>query len=203
MTEPVSIHPARHTPIAAVVLCGGRGARMGGVDKPLQPFEGRRLIDGIVERLRHQVDTGLISANRNLSDYADTGWPVVADAEPERYSGPLAGIRAALNVVEHPYLLIVPGDTPHLPADLCSRLFEAIAPGIAAVVAHDGQRCQPLHCLVRTNDVKARRAELRSAESAHDWHRLLDSVAVDFSDCAEGFLNLNRPEQFSSARPPD
>lgn len=201
MPQPTPIHPTHHPTVAAVVLCGGRGTRMGGVDKPLQNFAGRPLIDAVIDRVRPQVDTGWISANRNLAIYQGSGWPVVADAQPEAFAGPLAGVRAVLNLVEHPFLLIVPGDTPHLPNDLCSRLVQAIAPGITAAVVHDGHRRQPLHCLVRTAEAKARRAELRSAQSAEDWHRLLDSVEVDFSDCADAFANLNRPEQFLSGSP--
>ena len=65
--------------ICGLVLAGGQGRRMGGVDKGLQLLQGRPLMQHVIERLRPQVDRVLINANQNLERYAEFGCPVVPD----------------------------------------------------------------------------------------------------------------------------
>ena len=67
--------------IAGLILSGGEGRRMGGVDKGLQHFQNQPLVQHVIERLSPQVDALWISANRNMSTYADFGHPVFSDAE--------------------------------------------------------------------------------------------------------------------------
>ena len=137
--------------ITGVVLAGGRGMRMGGVDKGLQLFKGVALIKHALDRLLPQVGHVMLNANRNLADYESFGVPVWADADeisqlaeppapfalpdppdlPElppspNFNGPLAGMMAALRHCTTPYLLTVPCDAPLFPADLASRLSVAL-----------------------------------------------------------------------------
>ena len=69
--------PTEH--ITGLILAGGRGQRLGGVDKGLQPWRGKALVDHALERLAPQVGTVLVSANRNVADYAARGLRVLAD----------------------------------------------------------------------------------------------------------------------------
>ena len=48
--------------VCGLVLAGGLGRRMGGVDKGLQLLQGRPLTLHVIERLRPQVDRVLINA---------------------------------------------------------------------------------------------------------------------------------------------
>jgi molybdopterin-guanine dinucleotide biosynthesis protein A len=107
-----------------VVLAGGLGRRMGGADKGLIEYQGRPLIEWALAALASQVDEIFISANRNLDRYAAYGYRVLPDTLPD-FPGPLAGVLAALEAVDTGWLLVVPCDTPHLPADLASRLLQA------------------------------------------------------------------------------
>ena len=66
--------------ITGLVLAGGRGSRMGGVDKGLQPFHGVPLALHALRRLQPQVGSVLLNANRNLDTYAAFGVPVWPDA---------------------------------------------------------------------------------------------------------------------------
>ena len=77
-----------------MILAGGRGTRMGGADKGLLELAGRPLVAHLLEALRPQVATVLISANRNTEVYARFGATVVPDPWPD-FRGPLAGIAAA------------------------------------------------------------------------------------------------------------
>ena len=111
--------------ITGLILAGGRGSRMGGVDKGLQPFHGVPLAQHALQRLRAQVGPVAINANRHLDTYAALGAPVWPDALPD-HPGPLAGFLAGLTHCTSPYLLTVPCDSPLWPADLAERLAEAL-----------------------------------------------------------------------------
>lgn len=140
--------------ITGLILAGGRGSRMGGVDKGLQNFNGLPLALCTLMRLAPQVGEVLINANRNLAAYESFGAPVWPDALPD-FAGPLAGFLTGLEHCETPFLLTVPCDTPLFPLDLAQRLGQALETEdaeIAMVSApeNDGQlRTQPVFCLLR------------------------------------------------------
>ena len=144
--------------ITGVILAGGRGSRMGGVDKGLQNFNGVPLALYTQLRLSPQVGELLINANRNLAAYESFGVPVWPDAANlGDFAGPLAGFVTALERCETPYMLTVPCDTPLFPHDLVARLAQALEAdnadiAMAAAREEDGQlRPQPVFCLMRSN----------------------------------------------------
>lgn len=137
--------------ITGIILAGGLGRRMGGVDKGLQLLDGRPLVRHVAERLAPQVDQLLINANRSQADYAALGYPVLADEIPD-FAGPLAGLHAALSAATTAWVVTVPCDSPYLPLDLVSRLqagLQSSAAGLA--VAHVEGRLHPVFCLCRTS----------------------------------------------------
>ena len=140
--------------ITGLVLAGGRGSRMGGVDKGLQNFNGIPLALHTLMRLQPQVGEMMVNANRNLSAYEAFGAPVWPDVLAD-YAGPLAGFLTGLERCETPWLATVPCDTPLFPADLVLRLAQAADAGnteiaMAAAREEDGQlRPQPVFCLLR------------------------------------------------------
>jgi molybdopterin-guanine dinucleotide biosynthesis protein A len=137
-----------------LILAGGRGSRMGGVDKGLQNFNGMPLALGALLRLQPQVGHAMINANRNLGAYESFGVPVWPDVLPD-YAGPLAGFLTGLENCETPWLVSVPCDTPLFPLDLVDRLARAAHDqqadiAMAAAREEDGQiRTQPVFCLLR------------------------------------------------------
>ena len=144
--------------ITGMVLAGGRGSRMGGVDKGLQAFRGVPLALYTLLRLQQQVESVMVNANRNLAAYEAFGVPVWPDAESD-YAGPLSGFLTGLERCETPWLLTVPCDTPLFPHDLARRLADAaereqadIAMAAAPEAGPDGSvrvRPQPVFCLLR------------------------------------------------------
>src|SRR5688572_5092940 len=103
--------------ITGLILAGGQGRRMGGVDKGLQPFRGKPLVEHVIERFRPQVQELLISAAPAARAYEAYG-RVVLD---ELGEGPLAGLHAGLAACGG-LLASAPCDTPLLPDDLVARL---------------------------------------------------------------------------------
>jgi molybdopterin-guanine dinucleotide biosynthesis protein A len=183
---------------SAIVLAGGRATRLGGVDKALLPLAGRPLLAHVLARLQPQVDDVVINYNRDPAVLAGFGHAVVADASAD-YSGPLAGIAAALPRCRHELVLVVPCDAPFLPRDLQSRLAGALAPGIDLVMAHDGIRLQPLFLLLRRTLLDSLLASLAAGDrKVERWCLAQHAATVRFDD-PRAFTNLNAPQDLQTA----
>lgn len=107
--------------IYALILAGGQGSRMGGVNKGLVKWQDKPLIDHVIERIAPQVDHIAISANRNLEEYSKRSPHVFADARQWQQLGPLAALCTAANDLQlatADWLLIVSCDMPKLPPNL-------------------------------------------------------------------------------------
>lgn len=179
--------------ITGVILAGGAGRRMGGRDKGLVHWRGRRLVEHVHERLLPQVDDILISCNRNRELYSEIA-PTVSDRR-SGYQGPLAGIEAAASLVTSNIVVIAACDTPLLPLDLVSRLTAPLIEspaGFGIAYAHDGNRPQYLFAAVRHNRLAELSAFLDTGHRAvREWMDACSPIAVDFSDELEAFANVN------------
>jgi molybdopterin molybdotransferase len=186
-------------PITGLILAGGQGRRMGGVDKALQVFRGKRLIDHVYERLAPQVGGIIINANQNHDDYKTFGVRVVSDAFGN-FAGPLAGLQAGLSVSRRPFLASVPCDTPFLPEDLVERLMARLnASGAELAVVKTGEWQQPVFCLVRRGVLEHLTNFLKGGGRKVDaWYASLNVVEVNFDDQAEAFSNINTREELAS-----
>ncbi|MBN8464404.1 MAG: molybdenum cofactor guanylyltransferase [Dechloromonas sp.] len=182
--------------ITGVVLAGGLGRRLGGVDKGLQDLRGRPLVAHVIERFAPQVDELLINANRNRERYAAFGHRVVADLIPD-FAGPLAGLHAALSAAAHPLVATAPCDSPFLPADLVSRLFSALTAANASLaVARTFDQPHPVFCLCQRGVLPHLSDFLAGGGRKVDrWYATLDVVEVAFDDEAEAFANINTREE--------
>ena len=178
--------------VAAVILAGGQGRRMGGADKGLIEYQGRPLIEWALAALAPQVEEVLISANRNLDAYAAYGRRVLPDTLPD-FAGPLAGVLAALEAVDTDWLLVAPCDTPHLPADLACRLLGAAQrENVPLAVAADDGRVHYSCFIVHTGQRDHLAAYLARGERAvRHWQAGLPSTTVHFD--AACFANFNQP----------
>ncbi len=181
----------------AVVLCGGRGRRLGGVDKGLYEVAGRPLVEHVLERLRGQVSTVVISANRSQADYAGYGFDVVGDRGGD-YDGPLAGVLAAMPLCRTPWLVSVPCDAPALPTDLVGRLLDGADADAASATrcVFDGERLQPTFCAYR-RELAPRLADYLAGDG-RKIDRFLEAVGlarVDFAGRGEEFVNLNDADE--------
>ena len=186
--------------LTGLVLAGGRAERMGGRDKGLLALAGEPLVAHVVRGLRPQVAEVLISANRHLEDYRRLGCRVVEDEPRERYQGPLAGILAALRIVETPYLLTAPCDSPFLPPDYARRMQEALERerASAAVVVFGGG-WQPVFALLPVELRDDLGVCLASGErNAGCWLRRHRPAAVEFfGGSLPFFQNINTPAELA------
>jgi molybdopterin-guanine dinucleotide biosynthesis protein A len=188
--------------VTGLILAGGQGSRMGGVDKGLQPFRGRPMVAHAVERLAPQVDEILINANRNVDEYARFGSRVIAD-EIAGFAGPLAGFERGLAHAAGELVATVPCDSPFLPADLVSRLRGSLEAAHADLaVAKTGAQAHPVFCLMRRSVHASLAAFLASGQRKIDrWYSALAVVEVGFDDEADAFLNINTREELAQLEP--
>ena len=193
--------------VTALILAGGRGSRMGGIDKGLQNFRGLPLALQTLMRLQLQSQSPqeiLINANRNLAAYESLGaavWPDTLDG----FAGPLAGFLTGLERCETPLLLTVPCDTPLFPLDLIERLHTALLEqdadlAMAAAREEDGQvRPQPVFCLLRVELLDSLVAFTQKGGRKIDaWTGQHRCAIVPFDqpqDASEAFFNANTLEE--------
>ncbi len=185
--------------VTGLVLAGGKGRRMGGVDKGLVSLHGRPLVQHVIERLRPQVATLLINANQNTERYAAFGHPVVAD-DVAGFAGPLAGLQAGLARAQTPLLVTAPCDSPFLPLDLVQRLLTGLEAAQAQLaVARTGDQPHPVFALCRREVLAGLTAFLAAGGRKIDaWYAALKVVEVPFDDCADAFSNINTLEELNA-----
>lgn len=183
--------------ISGIVLAGGQGRRMGGVDKGLQPLGGKAMIEHVIARLAPQVDEIVINANQNFDRYAQLGYTVAPDVTGG-FAGPLAGLQAGLQAAKHPLVVTAPCDSPFLPRDLVARLGAALGANQLAV-AKTGDQPHPVFALVRRDLLDHLTAYLNGGGRKIDaWYASLKVVEVGFDDEAEAFSNINTREELRS-----
>jgi molybdenum cofactor guanylyltransferase len=185
--------------ITGLVLAGGRGSRMGGVDKGLQNHKGVPLALHTLLRLQPQVGEAMINANRNLGAYESMGVPVWPDAQSD-FPGPLAGVLVGLERCETPYLVTVPCDTPNFPLDLVERLASALETenaelAMAATRENGEVMAQPVFCLLKSDLLESLVKYLQSGQRKIDRWTAQHRVATVVFDDTSAFDNANTIEE--------
>jgi len=185
--------------VTGLILAGGKGSRMGGVDKGLQAFRGKRLVDHVYERFAPQVGGVIINANQNHEEYKTFGVRVVSDAIGG-FAGPLAGLHAGLSVSKRTFLASVPCDSPFLPMDLVERLYKRLdETGAELAVAKTGEQPHPVFSLMRRGVLAHLDDFLKGGGRKIDaWYATLNVVEVAFDDEAEAFSNINTREDLQT-----
>jgi molybdopterin-guanine dinucleotide biosynthesis protein A len=180
--------------VTGIVLAGGLGRRMGGVDKGLQPFRGKPMVQWAIERLAPQVSDLVINANQNPAEYARFGHRVVAD-ELGGFAGPLAGLHAGMKAARHDLVVTVPCDSPYLPSDLVARLHRSLGAHDLAV-AKTGAQPHPVFSLARRSVLPHLEAFLGGGGRKIDaWYATLKVIEVAFDDEEDAFRNINTLEE--------
>jgi molybdenum cofactor guanylyltransferase len=184
--------------VSVVILCGGKGSRLGGIEKPLRELLGRSLLDRMLDQLRLLADDIVIVANSGHEAYASRGTRLVDDG---LYAGrgPLAGVAAGLAAAVHEQVVCVPGDAPLLPPDLIASLQAARQLAAADIaVVWDGSGWQPLCCLLS----KALLPDLQQyldggGDTPRDWLRRHHVAECDYSGWPRWGWSLNTPQEWS------
>ncbi|MFZ6871072.1 molybdenum cofactor guanylyltransferase MobA [Undibacterium sp. Di27W] len=200
---PTSNPPLSKNLITGLVLAGGRGTRMGEVDKGLQCLHGKAMVLHALQNLAEQTASIMISANQNIGTYRGFGFPVWPD-HMQGFAGPLAGIQTGLLHCTTPYLLCAPCDSPFLPPDLAQRLSSALIQSdaeLAVVVTLENRngilqkQSHPVFALMKTNVLTDLTTYLENGgRKMQAWHACLHICEVVFEDHM-AFRNINTLEE--------
>ncbi len=180
---------------SCIILAGGEGKRVGGVDKGLLKYKNKPLIEHVIASVRPQIDELVISANRNIERYKNYSNKVISDIS-EKHLGPLAGINAALPHCTHDRVLIVPCDTPHLPADIIAKFLSGRADS-HLYIAESKNKLQPVMLIHK----KLHNSITSSLDSEQlrlmFWVRSQQPEVVLFAD-ESAFKSFNQADDFES-----
>ncbi len=188
--------------IVAIILSGGRGTRLGNIDKGLQKYKGRALVNWVIEAVRPQVGKIILSINRNQKQYKELNLTTVIDQYDGSFNGPIAGILSCaeqLKTQDFAYMLIASCDSPRLTNNYVARLYDNLQNSAAdAAVVNDGNRNQHLHCLIKTSAIDALDAYYNNdGRSMHGWFQQIRLTEVDFTDLSDCFININTLDELS------
>jgi molybdenum cofactor guanylyltransferase len=188
--------------ITGLILAGGRGSRMGGVDKGLQNHNGLPLAMHALMRLQPQVGAMLINANRNLGAYEALGAPVYPDSI-DNFAGPLAGVLVGLEQCQTPWLVTVPCDTPDFPLDLVEQLARTASEqqadiAYAVTLEADGrEQSHPVFSLLKNELMESLVAFMHGGGRKIDaWFAQHKAVGVHFPD-PQAFFNANTAQELA------
>jgi len=176
--------------LGAVILAGGRGSRMGGHDKGLIKIQNRTLIETVLDQIHPYINQTVISANRNIKQYQDLGYQVIQDDTPD-FSGPLAGIARAMDVMNKELLLVIAVDMPALPSDVIPKLLSLLDLKEADICCiKEGERLQPLVSVINTR-LKADLTQYlqNGHRKVTDWFQQHKLATLELED--NTIVNLN------------
>jgi len=194
-----------------VILAGGQGRRMGGVDKALVTLGNQPLGAHVAGRLAAQLAPGRLYLGASWPPERDggLGLPRIYDDQATRL-GPLAGLLAAMRVSEAlgqgiGWVLSAPTDTPFLPDDLLQRLSAGARDADIVLAASAGGLCQVcgLWAVGLTSDLAAALAsgqnKVLTFVEAHCWARVEFPLEPIGGTMVDPFFNINTPEDLALA----
>lgn len=182
--------------ITGLILAGGAGSRVGGVDKGFLKYAGSTMIEHQIKWIEPQVNRLIISANRNISEYKKFGHLVLQDSK-DGFEGPLYGLLSALENCATDWLFVQPIDVPQLPDDLlalfCKKITQLNKNEIEdCFYLTSDQREHYLSMLINRKCLQALQRYLNAnKQRVRDFHRQIGSVAVDLSLNELSFKNMN------------
>lgn len=208
--------PSALPPLSALILAGGAGQRMGGVDKGLILFEGKPMIEHVLQRLPAQVDDRVISCNRNLERYQAYG-RIVRDCDSTsmatlqthmQHQGPMAGLIVGINACQHDWIIVSACDQIYYPKDFAAAAWQALhqqqqqqqRKGTQApiVVAHDGQHQQNLCLLLHRSILHSLKHAFAQSPAVYRWLKQQKALTLHWPH-TEHFMNINSPELLLTA----
>ncbi len=194
-------------PLSAIILAGGEGRRMGGLDKGLVLYQDKPLVEWVKNALPSQVKHIVISCNRHPIEYAKYGQTIHDLPSEFTYGGALSGILAALPLCQYDWVIITPCDLIYYPTDFAQSAWTALSahlnknPEAAKIaVAHDGERRQNLCLLLHKDEISGLTTALQKSRAVHDWLNTRLALDIPWLN-KQAFLNINDQNQLIALKP--
>lgn len=148
------------TSFDAVILAGGSGERLGGIDKASIKVGDTTLLDRVVAATSDANRVVCVGPERA------TVHPVLWTREEPLGGGPAAALAAGLALVESPSVVVLAVDLPFVTQDVVSSLVERLVDAEAALAADKEGIHQPLLAAYRTETLRARVSSLGNLAGA-------------------------------------
>ena len=182
--------------ISSVILCGGRGRRMG-QDKARLQWNGGELLDEIAGKLSVLGEVYLSADSK--SRFSDKPYPIIEDRYPD--CGPLGGVCSALQFCGTPLLFVVSCDMPFVTGEVGRVLQGFMEPDAGAVVPVEADgRVHPLCAMYRGDAAPVLLKRLQSGNfRMRDALGCLRTVYVPAEELPLGsrvLCNVNTPEEY-------
>jgi len=193
-----------HDALTVAILAGGRGSRLGGVDKATLVLGSRTILDLILDAVGPLAQEVIVVAN----DDRLTGDPrLTVIRDPDPHAGVLPALLAALDAATTPLLLLVACDMPFVSAQVVSMLARLAADHDAVVPDVDGH-LQPMLAIYRVEPCRAAiqaaiaRGDRRMISFLDDLPtRRVAEVELRAADPElRSFFNVNTPADLDAAR---
>lgn len=185
---------------SGLVLSGGRGSRMGGIDKGLVLWHGVAMAEHVCRQIMPLVSEVLLSCNRNQDQYALFATQILSDSSSD-YPGPLAGIVAGLRAMKTSHLIVLPCDLPAISRTLVADM-KALSQQNPdkLVVVRQGDRLQPLVCILpRTIKEAVEDAWSGGERSPNRLWQCLGAIELACSKDDPQLINVNSPAILTAA----
>lgn len=179
--------------VIGLILSGGAGSRLGGVNKGLVEIEGKSLIQWTYDALQTQVNEIYISANEDLEQYRQITQNILNDDERFYRDGPLAGIHSLAQFVDPEDIIqVVTCDLPLLPKDLVIKhLDELEEKKLDAIYPKDHEREHYGLLMFQAKHIdKIEKLLLQKQRRIRDFLSEMNSEVL-FFDTTEMFINGN------------
>ncbi len=191
----------------AIILAGGRSARMGR-DKVALPLGDTTLLERIAAELHRAFSPIIVVAARQADQ------PSVIDAaardvilirDEVAYQGPVHALRAGLGAGAGDHAFVASCDLPLVRAAVALKLC-AMLENHDAVIARVGGRLQMLHAVYRRRCLGA--LDAMEARGERRLHAIVDHIRVRIVEEAEmrlidprleSFFNVNTPQDYRAA----
>ncbi len=182
--------------VVGLIVAGGNGRRMGGLQKGLLQWRSKPLIHHIIERLQPQCDSLSLNVNQQLEHYHQFGLPIIRDHDYQQ-AGPLAGLHSGLSQISCDFLVTVPCDAPLFPLNLVEKLYVAAVTHHGMAVAKTEYGLQPTFAIVNTSYLASLEKYLNQGQRKTQlWFSENRAETVEFP--LENFVNINTPEDLAN-----
>lgn len=190
--------------LSVAILAGGRGSRLGGVDKASLEVGGQTLLDRVLAAVQPLADEVLAIVNDERLR-GDPRLTLVHDPEP--HAGVLPALLAALETARSPLLLLVACDMPFVDQRVIQLLLDAVADHDVAIPIVGGiaqpmlavYRVAPCRRAIAAALARGGRRMISFLEDVRT-HRVTEDELRAIDTSLRSFFNVNTPAELEEAR---
>lgn len=146
--------------MTGIILAGGEGRRMGGINKAFLRIGGERIVDRTKAIFLQLFDEVILVTNNPL-EYIDLGIRTVADLIPGM--GSLGGVYTGLFHATHPKIFVVGCDMPFLKREVILYMM-GLAAGYEVVVPVCSAGIEPLHAIYSRRCMKLMERQIENED---------------------------------------